>query len=129
MTINQWSKHYQSVWEERAANQGLPLWVRVFSLAYGTHAANGHATFQRGDLKLIMGRMVDGEFVPGRSDSIRNAINLAVREGFLEQGSCAECLIVPGHAIEKSYGNVNAPCRVHQRKRAQARRNRVTAVA
>jgi hypothetical protein len=43
---NPWAKHFQSAWENRAADANLPPWTRVASLAYARHEANGHANFQ-----------------------------------------------------------------------------------
>lgn len=48
--LNTWAMHYQSVWEERAADPAYPLWCRVAWLAYARHKANGNANFQRGQI-------------------------------------------------------------------------------
>jgi hypothetical protein len=118
-----WAKHFQIDWDNRAANHNLPLWLRVVCLAYGRHEANGHANFQRGELSVILGTPPNGQNPFKRADRthIRNAIAAAVRHGWLAEGSCSECLVVPGHAIEKNWGNPHAPCPVHERKVAQKR--------
>jgi hypothetical protein len=119
-----WAKHYQSAWDDRAANDELPLWARVVSLAYGRHEANGHAIFQRGQLSWILGKpAANGEEFKRRDrHTIRDAIATAVRYGWLAEGSCSECLVVPRGAITGPLGNPDKPCPVHVRKQAQKAR-------
>jgi hypothetical protein len=119
-----WAKHYQSAWDNRAANTELPLWMRVVCLAYGRHEANGHASFQRGDLSWILGKpsKIGGDFKRRDRHTIRDAIAVAVRYGLLAEGSCSECLVVPPNAIQGPLGNPDKPCAVHQRKKAQKSR-------
>ncbi|MDT5127990.1 MAG: hypothetical protein QOH54_3634 [Mycobacterium sp.] len=122
MTVqNPWTRHFQSGWENRAANTDAPLWARLVSLAYGRHEANGHANFTRGDLLWILGTPAkDGQpFKRRHSASIRDAIEVAVKYGWLAEGSCNECLIVPSHEIEGPMGNADKPCPVHERKRSK----------
>jgi hypothetical protein len=59
-----WAKHYQSAWDNHAANTELPLWTLVVCLAHGRHEANGPAGFQRGDLSWILGKpsKIGGDF-------------------------------------------------------------------
>lgn len=120
---NPWTKHYQSAWENRAANHKLPMWARVVAYAYGRHEANGHAVFQRGDLAWLLGKPPqDGE--PSKKahpTTVRDAIATAVKYGWLAEDSCAECLIVPSHGIEGPPGNAEKPCPVHERKYTQRR--------
>ena len=119
-----WTRHYQSVWDNRAANTDLPLWARVVCLAYGRHEANGHANFHQGDLSWILGKPpTSGEDFKRRDrHTIRDAIRVAVKYGWLAEGSCSECLVVPEGAITGPLGDPNKPCVVHQRKRAQKAR-------
>jgi hypothetical protein len=123
---NPWTRHYQIGWENRAANTATPLWARVVSLAYGRHEANGHANFPRGELSWILGTPPkDGQpFKRRHRDSVRDAIAVAVKYGWLADGSCSECLIVPSHEIEGPMGNASKPCPVHERKNAQKRTTR-----
>lgn len=115
-----WARHFQSGWENHAADPELPLWIRIVSIAYGRHAANGHAMFQRGDLSRILGTAASGDqpFKPRHRDSIRDAIRVAIKHKFLADGSCSECLVVPSHDIAGGLGNESKPCPVHERKRA-----------
>lgn len=108
-----WSKHYQRVWAERSGNTRLPDWLRLVSLAYGSHGANGHAPFARGEIALALGRMDEerGEFVPGRN--VARAIRVAVEHGFLSPRSTPRCLVVPAHAIGGPHGNPLKPCPEH----------------
>lgn len=119
---NPWAKHYQAVWEDRAADTTLPLWLRMTCIAYGRHEANGHANFRRGQLSWILGKMTE-ELSWKRVDraQLTKAITVAVRHGWLAAGSCSECLIVPGHAVGGPLGNPDKPCAVHERKTKRSR--------
>ena len=118
-----WTRHYQAVWENRAASHNLPMWARVFCLAYGRHQANGHALFGRGELTWILGTPPrDGKpFQRANRQAVHSAIATAVKHGFLDGGSCLECLVVPGHAIQGPQGKADAPCPVHERKYREKR--------
>lgn len=121
--INPWTRHYQAAWENRAADHDLPMWVRVFSLAYGRHQANGHAVFERGELTWILGTPPrDGKpFKKASRQAVYKAIAAAVKYGFLAEDSGMECLVVPRHAISGPHGKQNALCSVHQRKYRERR--------
>ncbi len=118
-----WTKHYQIVWEDRAADCELPLWLRASCLAYARHEANGHANFRRGQLSWILGTPPkdDKPFKRVDSSTIGDAIKRAVRYGWLADESCSECLVVPGHAVEGPTGNPHKPCAVHERKYGRKR--------
>jgi hypothetical protein len=122
--FNPWAKHYQSAWENRSANHRLPKWLRIACLAYGRHEPNGHARFQRGELCIILGTPPKGGQPFRRADpaTIRDAIATAIKYEWLDKDSCAECLIVPSHEIQLDVGNPNAPCPVHERRKATKRR-------
>jgi hypothetical protein len=128
--FNPYARHYQAAWDNRAANHHLPLWVRIVCLAYGRHKANGHAVFGRGDLTWILGTPPhDGKpFQRANRQAVRNAIAAAVKYGFLDDGSCTECLVVPGHAIQGPHGKADAPCPVHEKKYRE-RRAKLTLVS
>ena len=81
---NPWVKHFQSAWENRVADDRLPLWLRVASLAYARHEANGHTNFQAGELSWILGKSSadGGDFKRRDRHTIRDAIATAVRYGF-----------------------------------------------
>lgn len=112
---NPWSRHYQAVWEERAADRGLPLWLRIAALAYGKHRANGHAAFGRGMVALTLGTPPSdhGPAQPVDSANLRRALNTAVQRGWLASGSSTRCLVVPAHAITGGLGNPSELCPVH----------------
>ena len=119
--INKWAMHFQSVWAERAANRLYPLWQRVAFLAYARHKANGHSTFQRGELSRLLGdglKRVD-------TNNLQRAIRTAVNKGWLDRSSGAECLVVPRHAIRGGLGAAYAACAVHKRKDARRTEARV----
>jgi hypothetical protein len=126
-----WAKHAQIEWDNRAADTTLPLWLRVACLAYGRHEANGHAVFGRGQLSLILGspQTTTGPFKPVHRTGIRDAIRLAVRRGWLAEGSGSECLVVPPHAIEGPQGNPDRPCPIHDRKLQSRRAARLRVVS
>ncbi|WP_157897383.1 hypothetical protein [Mycobacteroides chelonae] len=131
MGTGMWAKHYQRGWENKSANPNTPLWARIASLAYARHGANGHAVFERGSLSWILGTPPkDGKLFKKRdSATIRDAIKVAVQYGWLAEGSCNECLIVPSHDISMPLGNESKPCPVHERKNAQKRAKRRTSAA
>lgn len=114
------SMHYRDVWEERSGDPTLPAWLRVASLAYGMHKANGHATFRRGsrthrgDIATILAVTDEdtGELVVASPEKVRRAIDSAVEYRWLAAGSNASCLIVPAHAVTFNIGNPHAPCTV-----------------
>ena len=103
---NPWAQHYQSIWHERAGDRRLPNWLRVASLAYGSHRANGHAQFKRGDVGLVLST-VDrdtGVVRPLDKGSVQRAIRTAIEYGWLDESSGSRCLVVPHHAIVGGLG-------------------------
>lgn len=115
--INTWGQHYQQPWREAAADRELPDWLRVASLAFGCHEANGHAVFGRGEIAGMLGP-VDrdtGEIKPMDRANVRRAIRTAIQRGFLAEGSQSMCLIVPAHWIVGGVGNSTSDCPIHQR--------------
>ncbi|GAA4297633.1 hypothetical protein [Mycobacterium paraffinicum] len=129
--FNPWTRHYQAAWENRAANHNLPMWARLVCYAYGRHEANGHAVFQRGQLTVLLGKPPEGDkpFRRAPRQTVHDAINTAVQHGWLAEGSCMECLVVPGHAIQGPQGQADAPCPVHEARTARARKCALTLVA
>jgi hypothetical protein len=110
---NPWTRHYQGPWEERAGNPRLPDWLRVASLAYGKHGANGHALFGPGEVALVLGEV---DFKTGEirtNQNVSRAIKTAVVHGWLAKGSKARCLIVPAHSIEGGMGSPWKSCPQH----------------
>jgi hypothetical protein len=89
-------------WERLAADANLPLWFRLMALAYWRHEANGHANFKRGDLSWILGKPPhdDVPFKPVDKYMLDDTLDRLVGYGWLDKGSCVECLIVPAHGTE-----------------------------
>lgn len=105
MTVDApWVKASQAGWEQRASELRQPLWLKMACMAYARVGANGHAGFDRGELAELMGK--------GRQD-IHRAIRTAVEYGWLEDGSCTECLIPPGDFVEMNFGTWRKTCRAH----------------
>lgn len=128
-----WARHYQHVWQERAGNPALPLWFRVTALAYGSHRANGHATFGRGDVALVLGTVdpATGVLTPLIRQHVHRTIQTAIGYGLLAAGSRSLCLIVPAHAITGGLGREDEPCPQHGRarqRRTTPRSSRLRAV-
>lgn len=120
MSINPWAKHFQLVWEERAGDARMPLWFRVVCLAYGKHRANGHASFDPGQVALVLSTVDPdtGELITPDRRHIHRAIRTAAEYGFITQASSTRCLVVPGHAVMGGLGRPQTPCRWHDRRAA-----------
>lgn len=113
--------HFQRGWRDIATQDHLTDWVRVAALAYGRHRANGHASFQPGDLQSALLRVdaMTGEVALPAKATVSRAIGTAVANGFLARGSDARCLIVPAH-IQGGLGNPADLCPVHEGRRRRA---------
>lgn len=77
---------YQNFWHDRAKDVELPLWHRLYSLAYSDYRGNRHAFYGAGALTEYFGKS---------SSQVKHAIDKAVGHGFLAVGSNLCCLIVP----------------------------------
>lgn len=95
------------------------MWLRVASLAYGKHRANGHANFRPGEVAVILSSIdtTTGEITKPSRQSVGRAIRVAVEYGWLAAGSSSCCLVVPGHAVQGGLGSPHETCKVHNRKR------------
>ena len=60
-----------------------------------------------------------GELHLAPRQRVHEAIQGAVKAGFLAEGSNASCLIVPGHAVSKTNGDVDEPCTRHRAPKAE----------
>ncbi len=111
---NPFSFHYQGVWLGRAANPDLPNWLRLASLAFAKHKANGHANFGAGEIAKLLGkRTPDGQRKPLSDSAVSNAIRRAKELGFIAYESHARCLVVPPHAVTGGLGSSYQLCRIH----------------
>lgn len=110
---NPFALHYQSVWLERSATPALPDWMRLASLAFGKHKANGHANFGSGEIARLLGRQADGKVKPLSGPAVSNAIRRAKELGFIADQSHARCLVVPPHAVTHGLGSPYERCRIH----------------
>lgn len=99
---------------EWAGNPNFPDYMRVVYVAYGRHAANGHAMLERGELAAFLVRK-NGTMPDYRQ--VWAAMNKAVRLGYLAEGSKSECLLVNHDHVQGGVGNPDAPCpRRHKRQ-------------
>ena len=111
---NPFAFHYQGVWLLRSADPALPDWLRLASLAFGKHKANGHANFGAGEIAKLLGkRTPDGRVKPLSGPAVSNAIKRAKDHGFIAVASHSRCLVVPSHAVTGGLGNAYERCRVH----------------
>ena len=126
---NRWAKHYQSAWNERAQDERLPDWLRIASLAFARHAANGHARFAPGEIAQVLERVdkQTGALRRPHKANIQRAIRHAVDRDFLAAGSSSLCLVVPPHAVEGGLGgSANTRCPHHDKRSARTEPTRPT---
>jgi hypothetical protein len=119
-----WARHYQEAWHSRAGDKRLPYWLRVAALAYGSHQDNGHATFKRGEIGMVLACVdsTTGTITP--YENVGRAITDAVAYGWLEPESFWGCLIVPAHAIKKGAHGRGSACPIHMKRRGRKDANR-----
>jgi hypothetical protein len=110
-----WAKHYQAFWEGLAANPDVPMFARVFSLAYGCHKSNGHASFEPGQMAATLLVRRDAGMTECDRSTLYRAIKTAVKYGYLAEGSCERCLIVPAEGISLPLGEYTR-CGYHSTK-------------
>lgn len=118
-----WTRHKQSGWLNLTADYKLPGWLRLACYAYGNHRANRHALFQPGVLAYALGRPGPNGVEPVPRQRVHEAIRVAVRHGWLAEGSCSRCLIVPKF-IEGPLGDERERCPVHDKRHASTVTNR-----
>lgn len=121
-----WARHYQDEWHRKAGNPDLPYWLRVAALAYGSHGYNGHATFKRGDIALVLATAdpETGEIQP--YENVGRAIRDAIEYGWLAAESYWGCLVVPAHAIKKGNHGWTSECPAHKKKGTRSQREPLT---
>ncbi|GMA19899.1 hypothetical protein GCM10025862_19200 [Arsenicicoccus piscis] len=116
-----WARHQQVMWEERAGDRNLPLWLRVASLAMGKHDDHGHAHFRRGQVALVLATVPPsgGEIAPLDRRQVHRAIFKAVEYGWLAPGSNTQCLRVPDGIVGGWPGSGRAGCPVTKRRHSE----------
>ncbi len=94
---------YESTFLEWAHDTNNAWWQRISFLAYSRSRANGHASFARGEIAAMLGTS---------RQQVSKAITVAVRNGWLDNGSHTRCLVVPSHIIRggANNGNESDPC-------------------
>jgi len=112
-----WTAHAQGHWLEFSGNPNFPDYLRVVFVAYGRHAANGHARLDRGELAQYLVRK-DGTLPDRRGlwGSLQKAISL----GYLLPESQALCLVVSSQHVQGGVGDPDRPCRRDHTKRPKA---------
>lgn len=113
-----WSAHRQDHWLELAGNPNFPDYLRIVFVAYGRHAANGHAKLDRGELAYFLVRK-DGT-LPERRIAWR-AVQEAVKLGYLLEGSQQLCLVVSSHDVQGGRGDSTARCKRDHTRRVNVR--------
>lgn len=108
--------HAQDHWLHLAGNPNFPDYLRVTFVAYGRHAANGHARLEREELRFFLVRR-DGTLPDRRA--VTRAIARAVDLELINDTSNALCLVVPSHAVQGGQGNPDARCPRNHTKRAR----------
>lgn len=118
--------HRQEAWKTDAANPKFPLPLRVAFYAYGTHGLNGHAVLRQGELRKVLGKVVEhedsSEYVMPDRRSVDRAIRQAVDFGLLAEGSRGMCLVVPRGRIsggDVRKGGESKPCPRHEPEKAR----------
>lgn len=112
----EWDAVPKSQWERFAKDTDFQYEHRVTFAAYAHRAANNHANFERGELAQWLVRE-DGK-VPDRR-TVWSAIQRAISQGYLVQGSRQLCLIVPTGHLDGGIGDPEKPCRRNHKTQSQ----------
>jgi hypothetical protein len=95
--------HYRDGWESIGDDaETTPLLTRLVAKAYARADSNGHARFVRGELAKALGVT---------KQAVQKLIDRAVRDRWLTDLSCSECLVAPPHITDRRY--IAGPCPVH----------------
>lgn len=94
--------HYRAGWDEMGHDMEVPNLTRLVALAYARTDENGHARFRRGELMTLLGVT---------RQAVQKLIDRAVRDRWLTNASCSECLVAPAHITDRRYAS--GPCPVH----------------
>lgn len=93
-----------------------PLAVRVLLAALSRVGRDGHAQFASGELAEMLGKLniKTGEVSRRDGSTVSDAIKTAKHLGFIEPESCARCLVLSRHVVQKGKGSTK-PCSWHER--------------
>jgi hypothetical protein len=107
-----WAAHRQSSWLLRARDRRFPLHQRVWFVALGSHARNGHAPLAPGQLAALLATVHagTGELDPPPAQAaISHAISRAREMGLVDPRSSSRCLIVQPADVRGGIGR-RGPC-------------------
>ncbi|OBK46506.1 hypothetical protein A5656_03595 [Mycobacterium gordonae] len=102
VAVDRYAVHYRDGWEGIGLDTDKPKLTRLVALAYARTDENGHARFLRGELMKKLDTNKQG---------VQKLIDRAVRDGWLTDLSCSECLVAPPFVSDKRYHA--GPCPVH----------------
>ena len=100
--VDRYAVHYRAGWEAIGIDESTPKLTRLVALAYARTDSRGHARFVRGELMQKLGTNKQG---------VQKLIERAVRDRWLTDLSCSECLVAPEHITDRRY--VTESCPVH----------------
>lgn len=100
--VDRYAVHYRDGWEAIGLDTGKPKLTRLVAFAYARTDSNGHARFLRGELMKLLDTT---------KQTVQKLIDRAVRDGWLTDRSCSECLVAPSHISDRRY--VAKPCPIH----------------
>lgn len=103
----EWAAHAQDHWLDFAGNPNFPDYLRIVFVAYGRHAANGHAKLGKGELSRFLVRK--GGTLPDRR-TIRHAVDKAIGHGYLRPESRILCLVVMADHVQGGVGDPDRRC-------------------
>lgn len=94
--------HYRAGWDSIGNDTDTPKLTRLVALAYSRTDSNGHARFVRGELASKLN---------ATKQAVQKLIDRAVRDKWLTNISCSECLVAPPHVSDRRY--ITGTCPVH----------------
>jgi hypothetical protein len=119
-----WLKVYQMPWDSRISDRDLPMWLRIYCIAFARAEPNLHANFQPGELAKMLGQEKSGELRPVHRANLRREIRTAVQKGYLADGSTARCLLLPASDVGCNLSGKWKPCPICTGKSSAPKRPR-----
>ncbi len=102
MAVDRYAVIYRDGSEAMAHDPSIPNLTRLIHFAFARTDSRGHARFHRGELARLLSV---------ERQELQRLIKRAVRDRWLFDESCSECLILPGHISDRRY--VTDTCPVH----------------